>query len=168
MVKKKRIDIAGRKVEKFGRGLERVAKKLGRGRPKGSYKYRNPATGKPISVSKYKKLMRKARQRARTVETRAELRQRMALARRGLNPEEARQIQLQQALRAIQQQRMAQNVPIQARRPVMYPSQRFYPPQTIGRWGYPQPTPQISMERDLMSGRMMLKPINQQREAWLR
>lgn len=84
-------------VERFAgvRGsVTRVAKvakgqKLaGAGRPKGSYKYKDPRTGQPVSAVEYHKLRKQLKSQAKTVETRTEIQQRIALAKRGLSPEE--------------------------------------------------------------------------------
>ncbi len=63
-------------------------KQAGAGRPKQSYKYKDPRTGQPISAVQYHKLRKQLKSQAKTVETQTEIKQRFALAKRGLSPEE--------------------------------------------------------------------------------
>lgn len=68
-------------------------KQAGAGRPKQSYKYRDPRTGQPISAVEYHRLRKQLKSQAKAVETQTEVKQRFALARRGLSPEEVSQAQ---------------------------------------------------------------------------
>lgn len=70
-------------------------KLAGAGRPKGSYKYRDPRTGAPITAIQYHKLRKQLKRQAKTVETQTEVKQRFALAKRGLSPEEVSEAQTQ-------------------------------------------------------------------------
>jgi len=63
-------------------------KQAGAGRPKQSYKYKDPRTGRPISAVDYHRLRKQLKSQAQAVETKAEVSQRFALAKRGLSPEE--------------------------------------------------------------------------------
>ncbi len=63
-------------------------KQAGAGRPKGSYDYKDPRTGEPIPAVEYHKIRKQLKKQAKTVETKAEIQQRFALAKRGLSPEE--------------------------------------------------------------------------------
>lgn len=60
----------------------------GAGRPKQSYKYRDPRTGQPVSAVEYHKIRKQLKKQAKAVETKTEVQQRFALAKRGLSPEE--------------------------------------------------------------------------------
>ncbi len=68
-------------------------KQAGAGRPKQSYKYRDPRTNQPISAVQYHKLRKQLKSQAKAVETKTEVQQRFALAKRGLSPEEVSQAQ---------------------------------------------------------------------------
>ncbi len=68
-------------------------KQAGAGRPKQSFKYRDPRTGQPISAVEYHRLRKQLKSQAKAVETQTEVKQRFALARRGLSPEEVDEAQ---------------------------------------------------------------------------
>jgi len=76
-----------RKVSKTGKTAQ-GQKGIGAGRPKQSYKYRDPRTGQPVPAVQYYKIRKLLKNQARAVESKAEIQQRLALAKRGLSPEE--------------------------------------------------------------------------------
>lgn len=101
-VRARRKKIIVRQVEKFAgvRGApartSRAAKGqkgTGAGRPKQSFKYRDPRTGQPISAVEYHRLRKQLKRQAKTVETQTEVKQRFALAKKGLSPEEVSEAQ---------------------------------------------------------------------------
>ena len=78
------------KVRKGGRGSG-VGSRTGRpGRPKGSYTYRHPITGKPIHVWEYRKVVRALKQRNKAIAELRDQKEQMALAKRGIPPEQAK------------------------------------------------------------------------------
>jgi len=67
-----------------------VGSRTGRpGRPKGSYTYRNPLTGKPIHVWDYRKLVGALKRQNKAIAERKDLMEQAQLARRGIPPEQA-------------------------------------------------------------------------------
>jgi hypothetical protein len=81
-----------------------VGQRTGRvGRPRGSYTYRNPITGKPMHVWQYRKLVNALKRENKAVASRRDVMEQEQLARRGIPPEQAQVIinarQIQQAMR---------------------------------------------------------------------
>lgn len=75
-------------------------KGIGAGRPTQSYKYTDPRTGQPIPAVTYWKIRKQLKERAKDIETQAEVQQRFELAKRGLSPEEiaAQQTEINQKM----------------------------------------------------------------------
>jgi len=196
----KRVLTAGQKrsivktVEKFSgvRDTRTQARKTakgqpgaGAGRPKQSYKYRDPRTGQPISAVDYHALRKQLKKQAQTVETQAEVQQRFALAKRGLSPEEvsvaqeeinARMARLraikaasQETVEVAEPQAQYQQVQVQPQQVQIQPqyrrTQNVNPMATIpGSTGIP---PGYRLQEDIMTGRKKLVPLPQP-EAWTR
>lgn len=82
----KSVSVGGSKTT--NRKTAKGQSQAGAGRPKQSFKYKDPRTGQPISAVDYHKLRKQLKSQAKAVETKAEVQQRFALAKRGLSPEE--------------------------------------------------------------------------------
>lgn len=177
------------KVAKTAKGVKRD----GAGRPKGSYKYKDPRTGEPITAIQYHKLRKQLKSQAKTVETRAEIQQRIALAKRGLSPEEVSMAQEEmnvkmarlRALKEAKQQEVLEEVPEEVAEQVQYEEvpeeveyeeepqvEEFQQVQTPIQ-SSAQPTrsrdipPGYRLQDDIMTGKKKLVPLPPQ-EAWTR
>lgn len=84
------------------------------GRPSGEFKHRSPFTGKPIPATEYYKQIRAFRrlreQRARQVARQVDTQQVQQLARRGIPPEQAKQIVDQRQLQQVMPQQIPQRI----------------------------------------------------------
>jgi len=68
-----------------------IATRTGKvGRPKGSYTYRNPLTGKPMHVWAYRKLVGALKRQNKAIAERRDLMEQVKLAKRGIPPEQAK------------------------------------------------------------------------------
>lgn len=68
-----------------------VGSRTGRpGRPKGSYTYRNPITGKPMHVWEYRKLVSALKRQNKALAERKDMIEQMELAKRGIPPDQAK------------------------------------------------------------------------------
>lgn len=164
-------------------------KGAGAGRPKQSYKYRDPRTGQPISAVQYHKLRKKLKSQAKAVETQTEVKQRFALARRGLSPEEVataqeeiniRMAQLRAIKEAKQQGVVVEATPTEATTVATLPEEQVVQreaeqiPIEVVQQAIPSrmPTPSgvppgYRVRDDIMTGRKTLVPLPPQ-EAWTR
>jgi len=132
-------------------------RQAGPGRPKKTYKHVNPLTGQPIPATQYYKLRKALKRKASRIEDQAEYQQRIALAKRGLSPEEIQQAEILKAQRMammrqsqmMQQPQVVQQVPIQQIRQIQM-----------------QPQQQFKIVTDLMTGRKILKRIPP-KERWI-
>jgi len=99
-----------------------VGRRTGRvGRPKGSYTYRHPVTGKPIHVWEYRKVVRALKNRNQILARQRDQLEQMRLARQGIPPEQAKVIadarQIRQALSSGNQPQ-PQQVPVEVQQQV--------------------------------------------------
>jgi len=140
----------------FTSGVRKIGSKIskkGRGRPKKSYEHRHPITGQPIRAQDYYKVKRNLKNRAQRMVEQRKVRTQLAMARRGIPPQVAQQIQ---QARLIRQARAAIVSPIQTQPQIRQPIRRVIPQQQRFR-----------VVTNLMTGRKTIQPI-QQKERWLR
>lgn len=160
----------------------------GAGRPKQSYKYRDPRTGQPISAVEYHKLRKQLKNQAKVVETKAEVQQRFELAKRGLSPEEVAQAQeeinariarlkaMQEAQQVMSSAEVVQQIPSEQviQQQVQQAPQQSVRYQRVQRVvpvrqqpsSYNIP-PGYRLQDDLMTGRKSLVKLPES-EAWTR
>ena len=171
------------KVGKTAKGVKRD----GAGRPKGSYKYKDPRTGEPITAIQYHKLRKQLKSQAKIVETRAEIQQRIALAKRGLSPEEVAIAQEEMnakmaRLRALKEAKQSQEIvqpevitqPEEIIEEVPEEIIEEVPEGTIAEVQYQKSQiksgdipPGYRLQDDIMTGKKRLVKLPQQ-EAWTR
>jgi len=146
---------AGRTVERLSKqiatGKSTVAAGKGKkgkvGRPRGSFKHRDPRTGAPLPATQYYKIKRRLKSQTAMTAEQVAIRNRIMLARRGVSPEMAQEIERRRQLAILQQQQV--------------PSQ----PTPLQQVQYPQQQQQFRVVTDIMTGRKMIKPIPG-REKW--
>lgn len=141
--------------------------KTGPGRPRLSYKHRHPVTGKPIPATEWYQVRKALKRKARTIATGQDIRQQQMLARRGISPAEAQSIEMMRLRRIAEMQAQAalqpqQQIPIR-RLPPVY--RRLPTGQLVRIERAQQPEPAIRIERDLISGRPIIKRTVP-RERW--
>ena len=160
----------------------------GAGRPKGSYKYKDPRTGEPITAVEYHKLRKQLKSQAKAIETRAEIQQRVVLAKRGLSPEE---VAIQQEemnakmarLRALKEMKQEETTMVREQPTELYdetlqaqqpeeqaqpqPQRRQHIESMIEAPGTRDIPPGYRLQEDLMTGKKKLVPLPPQ-EAWSR
>lgn len=111
------------------------------GRPRGVYKHKHPITGKPLPATVYYKVVRRLKRRAKALPQEIQIRRQIALARRGITPQQAQQIQAQQQ---IQQGQQVRQMPRRMQR---------LPKGMVIMNGQ-----QFKVETDILSGRKRLVP----------
>ncbi len=183
------VKTPGKKAGKAAKGQAQA----GAGRPKQSYKYKDPRTGQPISAVEYHRLRKQLKKQAKTVETQTEIKQRFALAKRGLSPEEVEAAQEEinakmARLRAIKEAKqeavqgdieqeggVEEVYPVEAEEQAVQQQVQQIPTQVIQRQyptAMPRPgqmvaPPGYRIRDDLMTGKKTLVAEPQQ-EAWSR
>lgn len=127
-------------LKMFGQG-QAVKSQKGQknvGRPRSVYVHRSPLTGKPVPAQVYNKEMRFIRRRQSDIATQRQLQIQQNMARQGITPQQAQQIELQRYLQARQprqmptQQVIVQPMPSQAQD--MPQAGQVQPPQQPSIW----------------------------------
>lgn len=151
------------------------AQRKGPGRPRQSYKLRmNPLTGKAqlMPAQIYYRLQRKAKSFQSQRMEYAQAQRQQAMARQGISPEQAQQIEMMRQMRMQRQRQMPQPQQMQQRMPNQAPNQipiqmqmrRQMQMQNQVQQQFPV---RQFVETDILTGRRFIKQIGRPRERWL-